>query len=103
MLYPAAISASGWTHMALVRNSTHLVLYQNGVARTSTPVGSNVAPMNAPGNRLAFGAYSGGSTMDIDQVRLTVGVARYNGTFTPSTTLGVEWPRPFVGRPQGRL
>lgn len=90
VLYPGTLSASSWTHMAVVRTSTHLVLYQNGVSKATTPIGSNIPLMAPAGNRLAFGAYAGGSTMDIDQVRLTVGVARYNGTFTPSTNLSVD-------------
>lgn len=90
MLSPSTITSGVWTHMAVVRTSTSLVLYQNGVEKSRTAIGSNIPLMTSPGNRLAFGAYSGGSTMDIDQVRLTVGVARYNGNFTPSTALTVN-------------
>ncbi|MCC5611207.1 choice-of-anchor D domain-containing protein [Nostoc sp. CHAB 5834] len=81
------VNPTGWQHVAVVRDSTKLAVYINGVLAASTLMPASVTLLTSPGNRLAFGTYLANTTMDLDQVRLTVGEARYLTSFTPSTAL----------------
>ena len=72
-----------WTHLALVRSGSSVVVYANGVSvhtRTSSDDlnSSNQVVIGAGAH--AFGeSYSG----YIDELRITKGVARYTANFTP--------------------
>ncbi len=75
------IAADQWKHFAVVRNGANVDLYIDGVSvisrAASSLVGRQVLTLGA--------AYS--TTYDhngwIDEFRITKGVARYTGTFTP--------------------
>lgn len=76
-----------WSHIAVVRNGSTWTLYYNGaVAQTAT---STITVTSQTGGMyIGYYPYFGGSTAKsfngyIDEVRITKGVARYTGPFTP--------------------
>ena len=76
-------TANVWSHVAAVYNGTTINLYLNGVSVLSTAVGNT--DYNVP---IYIGSYT---TVEyfigyIDELRVTKGIARYTGNFTPSTT-----------------
>lgn len=89
--YTSAIAANVWTHVALCRVGNTITAYKNGVANGtltySTAVG---AANNQPALGISDSANTGGREFFngyIDDFRITKGVARYTGTFTPPTQL----------------
>ncbi len=73
-----------WYHVALVRNSSSLTLYVNGVAQGASLTDTT----NYGGNGINVGLYYGsGYTFNgnINDFRVTTGVARYTANFTPPT------------------
>lgn len=79
------ISASTWTHVAVVRNGSNFTIYINGVADGT---GSSSASMDGGSTTLQFQV--GYNSPDyyagyIDDLRVTRGVARYTANFTPPT------------------
>jgi hypothetical protein len=84
----SVIATGQWYHIALVKNGTGtgaVKCYINGVASSVTGTDSNtyaaaVAQIGAEGT----GAYLNGYLQDM---RVTRGVARYTGNFTPPTSL----------------
>jgi hypothetical protein len=76
-----------WTHLAAVKLGSNITLYQNGVSVVSgtTPsisdysiqlvIGQYSNPVSGP----AWNGY-------LDELRITKGVARYTGNFTPQTS-----------------
>ena len=82
------ISANTWTHVAFVRSGSTITIYINGVAAGT---GSSAYASNP---LRIIGAISTGSTNAdfyffngyIDDLRLTLGTARYTGNFTPPTS-----------------
>ena len=82
-----AVTANTWSHVALVRNGTSMVLYVNG-----TSVGSvtNSTDFNNTGG-VGVGGNVGGATGAypingyLDDFRITRGYARYTANFTPPT------------------
>ena len=81
----AITSASGWVHLALVRSGTTLTIYINGVESGNTSYSTDVRGGNPVfiGSRFNLEGYFNGY---IDELRITKGIARYTGNFTPSTT-----------------
>lgn len=86
-----AVVTNAWQHLAIVRNGTTLKCYVNGVERGSVAVAATA--VNNPGDvpRCLVGVYSYGGlnnlfTGYIDDLRVTKGVARYTGNFTPAIT-----------------
>jgi hypothetical protein len=73
-----------WHHLAAVRNNNIITLYVDGInVGTSTFTGTIAAATSTP---LTVGSTSGGGiyyTGYIDDLRITVGVARYFTNFTP--------------------
>jgi hypothetical protein len=75
-----------WTHVAAVRSAGVVHLYLNGTHVASSPIG--VGATN--GSTLNVGGGSGGNPATeafgglIDELRITEGVARYSGNFTPA-------------------
>ena len=68
-------------HVALTRSGTALRLFLNGALEATATYGTAL-----PAGVLTIGAYSGGSEAwigNIDEFRLTAGVARYTAAFTP--------------------
>jgi len=79
-----AIAANNWYHFALVRNSTTLTPYLNGVA--GTPVTISFTQGNGGASTTLYvGAASDGRFFPgyISNPRITKGVAVYTGAFTP--------------------
>jgi hypothetical protein len=80
-----AVSTNTWTHVALVRNSSTMTLYQNGNSvgsvsnstdfsdATIMGIGSNAS--GAGGTRFVINGY-------LDDLRITRGYARYTSNFT---------------------
>lgn len=82
-----------WTHVAVTRSGSSWTTWINGVSSsTATLAGYDVT---LPGMRIGCSpAGTLAASMYIDEVRVTVGVARYTSAFTPATT-------PFSDRPAG--
>jgi hypothetical protein len=83
----AILTHAVWYHVALVRTSTELVVYINGTRITSQP-------LSGPDKTLAFirifgatGSYAHTSSFEgnLDDVRITKGIARYTGNFNIPT------------------
>jgi hypothetical protein len=81
----SSLTIGAWTHVALVRNGTTLTLYQGGVS-----VGSATYTTDAPDNYGHIGCSVNEAAYFfngyIDDLRITNGIARYTGTFTPPTS-----------------
>jgi hypothetical protein len=80
------ITINQWYHIALVRNSTTLTLYKNGVS-IGTPL-TNSTNISSTAI-LSIGASTGGALFFpgyISNARIVKGTAVYTGTFTPPTT-----------------
>lgn len=83
-----ALPAGGWHHLAFVRsNGSRFALYLDGVELVSLT--HTAALINRPrfhlcSNERAVGAAT--FTGAIDEVRITLGVARYTANFTPPST-----------------
>lgn len=79
------LSPGQWYHVALTRQGTSFTPWLNGVAGTGTVTSS--ASIGVDTNDLRIGADSNALSLDgnIANVRITKGVARYTGTFTPPT------------------
>ena len=88
----STISQNTWYHWALVRNSNACTFYLNGIAQTSN-AGTSITT-NFSGTEFNIGRNSSvGSPANGDyfigymqDVRITDGLARYTGNFTPPTT-----------------
>ena len=85
-----------WAHVALVRSSGVVTPYLDG-----TP-GTSLQPAAYDNNVVTNGkVYFGQSVSNqavkgnVDEFRLSVGVARYSGSFTPPTTKFTPRPRVF--------
>ena len=77
-------TANVWSHVAAVYNGSTINLYLNGVSVLSTAAGNTdydtpIYIGTLPTNGEYFIGY-------IDELRVTKGIARYTGNFTPSTT-----------------
>lgn len=86
-IYGAAPANNVWHHMALVGHSGTLSLYVDGTLFGVPQVRSNLPTGNLS---CCIGSNRGlGSTSDfngaVDEFRVTKGVARYTGNFTPPT------------------
>lgn len=81
------IPQNTWSHIAVTRAGTTMTIYLNGAVAASGTVnngattGTSLAIGNDPSG-LANRQFAG----YIDDLRITKGVVRYSGTFTPSTT-----------------
>ena len=81
--YTPAVST--WYHVALVRSSSSLTLYVNGIAQGAS-IGNSI---NFGGNGVNIGLYYGsGFTFNgnMNDFRVTVGVARYTSNFAVPTS-----------------
>ena len=81
-----ALTATTWSHVALVKLVGTITLYLNGISVGSA---ATTYPMECPGN-LIIGRKLGSVTNDfigyMDDLRVSKGVARYTGNFIPPTT-----------------
>ena len=87
-------NASAWHHIAIVRNSTTITGYVDGIALGTTINASTTAITDISSGDYSFvgGLNSSGATPRlfyngyINDLRITKGVARYTSNFTPPTT-----------------
>jgi len=80
-----------WTHFALVRNGTDLLLFINGSLITSPTINYAIGSKNLPyiDAVLQVGAYTAASVYFdgfMDEVRVSKGIARWTENFTPPTS-----------------
>jgi hypothetical protein len=83
----SAVSINTWTHLAFVRNGSNWTWYINGNSAGTGTNNTNITFTSQPtyigyGGEAYFTPFNG----YIDELRITNGVARYTGNFTPSTT-----------------
>ena len=73
-----------WNHVAFVRNGSSIVCYINGVSNKTTTIGGSINS-GSSSLRIASSTHTSGQHFKgyIDEFRITKGVARYTGTFTP--------------------
>lgn len=76
---------SGWKHIAVVRTSSTLKLFIDGVQQASTSFSGTIDTSNGALQVGTAGSVSPSISGWIDEFRLTVGVARWTSTFTPPT------------------
>lgn len=77
------VSSTDWRHFAVVRQGSTVRCYQDGVLQSTTSIG-NV--YHNPNDIMIIGGQGGTSRSVngfIDDFRITKGVARYTGSFTP--------------------
>jgi len=81
------IPALAWSHVAVERTGNTITMYLNGVADNSS---SYTGSFNATVQRLTIGElHRSDSNLNypytgfMDQIRITIGKARYNGNFIP--------------------
>jgi hypothetical protein len=84
LLASTTLSATTWTHVALVRSGSTLTIYQNG---TSVASGTLTASLTDGVCRIALTYATSAAPLNgyIDDLRITKGYARYTTTFTPPT------------------
>jgi hypothetical protein len=79
-----AIAITTWHHVALTRSGTTLTLWVNGSSQGTATNSANLSD-----GRFAIGVsladLNNFANAYIDEVRVTKGLARYTGSFTPST------------------
>ena len=79
-----ALTVGNWVHIALVRASGVADLYLDGVG-SGSPYASEEDLSANNGGYIIGPAYAATPTVYIDDLRLTVGTARYTDDFTPPT------------------
>ena len=80
-----AISTDTWYHVAVTRSGNTWKLFLNGTAEDTVTDSGTIASSNE--NRLFIGHFDGLYTSGyIDDLRITVGQARYTSNFTAPTT-----------------
>jgi len=80
------ISINTWNHVALVKNSSGINIFVNGVGLAS-PVAISGTPQSSASYPLIMGQINNRSMNGyIDDVRITKGVARYTSNFTVPTS-----------------
>jgi len=94
---PTTIEPNTWYHISLVRDNNTWRIYQDGTQLGEDYINSNSVPDIAAD--IAIGAFYRGATGltgcldgNIDEVRISKGVARWTGEFTPpSVEYGGDW------------
>lgn len=79
---PSGFFDGNWHHLALVRNSGTTSLYVDGVSVVSAADANNYTSFGDFGVG-ALGATYGDFSGNIDDFRITLGIARYTSNFTP--------------------
>lgn len=80
------VSATEWRHFAIVRDSTTIRFFQNGVQQTIAAIGSNPLYYSSSQTTVVIGGQTSPSRSVngyINDFRVTKGVARYTANFTP--------------------
>jgi hypothetical protein len=81
-VYGPAVSLNQWSHVAAVYDGTEVTVYVNGIPGIPKAITGLTANVNV--NQIG-GHGTWQYTGYIDELRVTKGVARYSGTFTPPT------------------
>lgn len=84
-----SVPVGRWTHVAVVRNGTSLVMYINGNVGASTTIGANVLNTGSTQQLLIGRANAAGTTSFggyISNIRIVNGTAVYTSTFIPPTS-----------------
>jgi len=78
------LTLNAWQHVAMVRASNVVSLYIGGVKSTGSYSNSSALDNS---NFVTFGPRQSGATNKcyMDEIRVTIGTARYTATFTPPT------------------
>ena len=79
------LTVDTWKHCAIVRNAGTLTLYVDGTSVASASTGN----WGGTSGTMRIGTYFGDARTGyfyIDDLRITKGIARYTGNFTPPTT-----------------
>lgn len=95
----AAISANTWYHVAAVRSGSNLMLFVDGVLQNTTAIsvgGVNISSGARIGRYYVDGTDQYNTTGYIDDLRVTVGVARYVASFKVPTNKLATYFTPFV-------
>ncbi len=83
-----SLTSNTWTHVAVVRSSSVTKVYLNGVLDTTFGTAGSLADtFNYVGTFVTIGGYYSSSFVwsgNIDEFRITKGVARYTSNFTPT-------------------
>lgn len=79
-------STSSWYHLALMRNGTQYKIYYNGLYYTTTvSVNTGVSIDTTYSLKIGYGLYEYNFNGFIDEVRFSVGIARWTSMFTAPT------------------
>ena len=85
-LFPTTeIASNVWQHVAIVGNGTALSVYVNGVPSTTTATYTPFAALAGP-LYIGRGGETGTFTGNMDEIRISKGVARYTAPFAPPGT-----------------
>ena len=88
------INPNTWNHIAIVRNAPFWTVYVNGVAQTSVNNTNNAFESGTDpfvvGSVSTTNPGTSGFAGYIDDFRVTKGIARYTGSFTPPDSLDVD-------------
>ncbi len=83
-----SLASNTWTHLAIVRSSSVTKVYLNGIWDTTFPNSGAISDtFNYTGTYVTIGGYYSSSFLwngNIDEFRITKGVARYTSNFTPT-------------------
>ncbi len=82
-----SLANATWYHLAIVRNSDTVTMYLNGSSEAST-TWANTMRQDSGDELLCVGQKAGNIWHNgwMDEVRISKGIARYTGNFTPSTS-----------------
>ena len=82
----ATLSAGTWAAVAVVRHGTNLNVYVNGVkSGAGTTIPAAAVTTHNP-LYIGFNTDAGGGDFEMDELRITKGLARYTSNYTPSTS-----------------
>lgn len=80
-----AVTLNAWNHIATVRSGTTVSVYINGVSGGSATLSSNLSSTSLVVGTNAVSTSSQTLTGYMDELRVSIGVARWTANFTPST------------------
>jgi hypothetical protein len=78
------LTSGVWAHVAIVRNGTNIVCYLNGVVGSTTAVATKTVLNNANAVHVGTDGTYYHSTSQIDELRISKGVARWTADFSAS-------------------
>lgn len=106
------IAINNWTHIAIVRNGSTLTMYINGTGTSATfpttPFNSLTTDYLTFGRWVNSADYGTGLQIYLDEIRVTIGTARYTSNFSVPTSAFPNLPTgpvatDFYSDPNGNL